>query len=49
MTRISISLQKDLVNEFDEILKQNGYKSRRNGLQDAIREYIDKHKKIKTY
>jgi CopG family nickel-responsive transcriptional regulator len=44
MTRISMNLPDELLNEFDEVLKQNRYNSRRNGLQDTIKEYINKHK-----
>ena len=44
MTRIAMTLPKELVNEFDECLKENGYTSRTKGLQDAMREYIERHK-----
>lgn len=44
MTRIAMTLPKELVNEFDECLKKNGYNSRAKGLQDAMREYIEGHK-----
>jgi CopG family nickel-responsive transcriptional regulator len=38
--RISMNLPDELLNKFDEVLKENRYTSRRNGLQDAIKEYI---------
>jgi len=44
MTRIAMTLPKELVNEFDECLKKNGYTSRAKGLQDVMREYIEGHK-----
>ncbi|MDY9924375.1 hypothetical protein [Methanobacterium sp.] len=40
MTRISINLPDKLLDEFDEVLKENGYNSRMNGLQNAIKLYI---------
>ena len=40
MKRISITLPKNLVNEFDDTLKQKGYNSRADGLKDAIEKYI---------
>lgn len=44
MTRISISLPKILLNEFNEVLKENGYHSRINGLQYAMKDFINKYK-----
>lgn len=43
MTRISMNFPQELLNEFDECLKENGCTSRRKGLEDAIKEYINKH------
>lgn len=43
MTRISINIEDKLLKEFDEVLKENGYNSRRNGPQNAIKEYINLH------
>lgn len=42
--RISMTLPKELINEFDEVLKENGYTSRSTGLQDVIKEYINQNK-----
>ena len=39
----SINLPDELLKEFDEVLKEKGYNSRRNGLQNAIKEYINLH------
>ena len=38
--RISMSLPKKLLNEFDEVLKDRGYNSRSNGIRDALKDYI---------
>lgn len=38
--RITTSLPKELLNEFDEVLKDKGYHSRTKGIQDAFKEYI---------
>lgn len=43
MTRISINIKDELLNEFDEVLKEQKYTSRRKGLEDAIKEYINLH------
>ncbi|CEL24008.1 hypothetical protein [Methanobacterium formicicum] len=45
MARIAMNLPDELLNEFDEVLKENGYSSRINGLQDAIKEYNKQHYK----
>jgi CopG family nickel-responsive transcriptional regulator len=42
--RISLTLPKELVNEFDECLKKNGFKSRTKGMHEAMNEYIERHK-----
>lgn len=39
-----MNLPNKLINEFDEVLKENGYNSRTKGLQDVITEYITQHK-----
>ncbi|BDZ72032.1 hypothetical protein [Methanobacterium petrolearium] len=44
MNRLSTTLPKELINEFDRVLKKNGYTSRRKGLEDAIKEYIKQHR-----
>lgn len=44
VTRLCITLPQELLNELDDVLKENGYTSRRTGVQDAIKEYI-KHLK----
>ena len=46
MYRTSSTLPKELINEFDKVLKENGYTSRRKGLEDAIKEYIRQHKQL---
>ncbi|EKF84998.1 nickel responsive regulator [Methanobacterium formicicum DSM 3637] len=38
--RISMSLPKKLLNEFDEVLKDRGYNSRSKGIRDALKDYI---------
>lgn len=45
MTRIAITLPKELLNEFDECLKEKYYTSRTKGLQDVIKGYIDQHQR----
>ncbi|MFQ6136818.1 MAG: nickel-responsive transcriptional regulator NikR [Candidatus Hydrothermarchaeales archaeon] len=40
MERISITLSKKLLVEFDDILKEKGYSSRSEGIRDALRNYI---------
>lgn len=45
MTRVAVNFPDELLNEFDEVLKENGYHSRSKGLQDALDEYIQRHKK----
>lgn len=43
MTRIAITIQKDLLNEFDECLKKNRFTSSK-GMHEAMNEYIKRHK-----
>jgi len=40
MMRISISLPKHLLKEFDDVLKERGYQSRSKGIRDALKDYI---------
>jgi len=40
MMRISMSLPKKLLNDFDEVLKKRGYQSRSKGIRDALKDYI---------
>jgi CopG family nickel-responsive transcriptional regulator len=40
LSRIGISLPKNLLDKFDEILLYRGYSSRSEGIRDAIRSYI---------
>lgn len=40
LTRIGISLPKNPLDRFDEILNYRGYSSRSEGIRDAIRTYI---------
>jgi len=44
MIRVVMTLPKNLLNEFDVCLKQKKFHSRSKGLQDVMREYIDKNK-----
>jgi transcriptional regulator, CopG family len=40
LSRIGISLPKNLLEKFDEIISLRGYSSRSEGIRDAIRSYI---------
>ncbi|WP_409197746.1 nickel-responsive transcriptional regulator NikR [Methanobrevibacter acididurans] len=40
MMRISMSLPKKLLADFDEVLKDRGYQSRSKGIRDALKDYI---------
>lgn len=40
MMRISMSLPKKLLADFDEVLKERGYHSRSKGIRDALQDYI---------
>ena len=40
MMRISMSLPTKLLYDFDEVLKDRGYKSRSKGIRDALNDYI---------
>ena len=45
--RISMSLPKKLLNEFDEVLKDRGYQSRSKGIRDALKHYIVRYQWMK--
>ncbi|MGN0093289.1 MAG: nickel-responsive transcriptional regulator NikR [Methanobrevibacter sp.] len=40
MMRISMSLPKKLLSDFDDVLKDRGYQSRSKGIRDALQDYI---------
>lgn len=40
MMRISMSLPKEILNDFDEVLKDREYQSRSKGIRDALKDYI---------
>ena len=40
MERITISLEKNLVKEFDELIKSRGYQNRSEAMRDLLREKI---------
>jgi len=40
LSRVGISLPKNLLDKFDEVLDLRGYSSRSEGIRDAIRTYI---------
>ncbi|RLI85825.1 MAG: nickel-responsive transcriptional regulator NikR [Archaeoglobales archaeon] len=44
ITRIGVSLPKNLLDEFDLIIKTRGYSSRSEAIRDAIRNYIMEYK-----
>jgi len=44
VTRIGVSLPKNLLDEFDSIIKTRGYSSRSEAIRDAIRNYIVEYK-----
>ncbi len=44
LSRIGISLPKNLLDKFDEIITYRGYSSRSEGIRDAIRSYITYYK-----
>jgi len=44
VTRIGVSLPKNLLNEFDSIIRTRGYSSRSEAIRDAIRNYIAEYK-----
>ncbi len=44
VTRIGVSLPRNLLEEFDSIIKTRGYSSRSEAIRDAIRNYIAEYK-----
>lgn len=44
MTRIAMTIKKELVDSFDECLKKNGYNSRTKEIHEAMNEFIERHK-----
>jgi CopG family nickel-responsive transcriptional regulator len=44
LSRIGISLPKNLLDKFEEIINYRGYSSRSEGIRDAIRSYITYYK-----
>ena len=40
LTRMGVSIPRDLISRFDEIISERGYASRSEGIRDAIRSYI---------
>lgn len=44
LSRIGISLPRNLLDRFDEIINYRGYSSRSEGIRDAIRNYITYYK-----
>jgi CopG family nickel-responsive transcriptional regulator len=44
VTRIGVSLPKNLLGEFDKIIRTRGYSSRSEAIRDAIRNYIAEYK-----
>lgn len=40
LTRISISISPQLLEEFDEVLEERGYENRSKGIRDALNDYI---------
>ena len=40
MERITISLEKNLVKEFDELIQARGYQNRSEAMRDLLREKI---------
>lgn len=47
MMRISMSLPKKLLSDFDEVLKDREYNSRSKGIRDAIKDYIVRYQWMK--
>ncbi|MCQ4153288.1 MAG: nickel-responsive transcriptional regulator NikR [Archaeoglobi archaeon] len=48
ITRIGVSLPKNLLDEFDRIIKNRGYSSRSEAIRDAIRGYIADYKWLES-
>ncbi|MEN6553648.1 MAG: nickel-responsive transcriptional regulator NikR [Methanobacterium sp.] len=47
MIRISMSMPKKLLNDFDEVLRDRGYQSRSKGIRDALKDYIVRYQWMK--
>jgi CopG family transcriptional regulator, nickel-responsive regulator len=45
--RISMSLPKELIDEFDELLRSMSYYSRSKGIADALKDYIVRYRWMK--
>lgn len=48
ITRIGVSLPKNLLDDFDKIIKNRGYSSRSEAIRDAIRGYISDYKWLES-
>ncbi|MDI9643553.1 MAG: nickel-responsive transcriptional regulator NikR [Archaeoglobaceae archaeon] len=48
ITRIGVSLPKNLLDDFDRIIKNRGYSSRSEAIRDAIRGYIADYKWLES-
>ena len=46
MKRVSMSLPKKLLNDFDDVLRDRGYNSRSNGIRNALKDYIVRYQQI---
>jgi len=44
LTRIGVTIPRDLISRFNEIIFERGYSSRSEGIRDAIRNYIRYYK-----
>jgi len=48
ITRIGVSLPKNLLEEFDKIIQTRGYSSRSEAIRDAIRSYIAEYRWLES-
>lgn len=48
ITRIGVSLPKNLLDEFDRIISTRGYSSRSEAIRDAIRAYIAEYRWLES-
>ncbi len=48
ITRIGVSLPKNLLDEFDRIISTRGYSSRSEAIRDAIRTYITEYRWLES-
>ena len=44
IARIGVSLPKNLLDEFDKVIRERGYSSRSEAIRDAIRNYLVEYK-----